>query len=206
MDLVLGSVASTGGRRRVGARAGGFSLVETLIGLTILLVAMIGLLPLFTKSIQQNTEGKQSTEATGHGRSELENLMQVDFNNWVVTVDADTERELHLFWSENDETKLGDEYWTDTDPAPVLSTWTMDTVVRQYGIQGVRDDDLDGRLEVIVGLEDENRDGILDNPLPAGTPPGFIHVKTLDVTLQKRTGAVTMGEPLTLDLRTYKAF
>ena len=206
MDLVLDDNALHGRGRRA-RLARGFSLVETLIGLTILMVALIGLLPMFTKSIQQNTEGKQSTEATGHGRTELENLMQVDFNNWIVNIEADSERELNLYWSEADETKKGDEYWTETDPAPTLSTWKMDSVVRQFGVQGVRDDDLDGRVEVIIGLEDDDLDGQLDNPLPAGTLPAFVHLKTLDVSLQKRAaGAVTMGEPLVLDLRTYKAF
>lgn len=205
MDLVLdGKIRH--GRRRGERLARGFSLVETLIGLTILLVALIGLLPVFTKSIQQNTAGKQSTEATGHGRTELENLMQVEFNNWMVNVESDTKRELNLYWSEADATKKGDEYWTETDPAPALATWKMDSIVRQFGVQGVRDDDLDGRVEVIIGLEDDDLDGELDNPLPAGTLPAFVHLKTLDVSLQKRAGTVTMGAPMVLDLRTYKAF
>ena len=203
MDLVLEPRTARSSRRRAG-RARGFSLVETLIGLVILLIAMIGLMPLFTKAIQQNTEGKQSTEATSHGRTELENLMQVEFNNHLVTIQENSELPLVLFWSEADQTKLGDEYWTET--AEPTATWRMDSTVRQFGIQSVRDDDLDGVMEVLVGLEDTNLDGILDNPLPAGTLPAFVHVKTLDVTLQKRAAAVTMGEPLALDLRTYKAF
>ena len=171
------------------------------------MVALIGLLPLFTRSIQQNTEGKQSTEATGHGRTELENLLQVDFNNWMVSVLTNTERELNLFWTEGDQTKVGDEKWIETDPSPaVVASWRMDSVVRQFGIQSVRDDDLDGVMEVIVGLEDTNRDGILDNPLAAGTAPAFVHVKTLDVTLQKRGSTTTMGEAMAFALRTYKAF
>lgn len=205
MDLVLDNRPPSEPRRRP-RRSGGFSLVETLIGLTILMVALIGLLPLFTRSIQQNTEGKQSTEATGHGRTELENLLQVDFNNWVVNIESDTERELNLYWTEGDLAKAGDESWTETDPSPAVASWRMDSVVRQFGIQGVRDDDLDGRMEVIIGLEDDDRDGVLDNPLPAGTAPAFIHLKTLDVNLQKQTSAVTMGDALSLDLRTYKAF
>ena len=188
-------------------RAEGYSLVEVLLGLTILMVALIGLMPLFTRSIQQNLEGKQSTEATGHGRTELESLLQLDFNNWLVSVLENSERPLHLYWTEADPTKRGDERWTpDIPPPTTFASWEMDSIVRQYGIQSVRDDDLDGIVEVIVGLEDDNLDGLLDNPLPAGSLPAFVHLKTLDVTLEKQSSSVTMGAPLRLDLQTIKAF
>lgn len=193
--------------RRPARRAGGYSLVEVLLGLTILMVALIGLMPLFTRSIQQNLEGKQSTEATGHGRTELEHLLQLDFNNWLVSVLNNDSRPLHLYWTEGDPTKRGDERWTpDIPPSSTFASWEMDSVVRQYGIRSVRDDDLDGIVEVIVGLEDSNLDGVLDNPLPAGSQPAFVHLKTLDVTLEKQSSTVTMGAPLRLDLQTIKAF
>lgn len=193
--------------RRPARRAAGYSLVEVVLGLTILMVALIGLMPLFTRSIQQNLEGKQSTEATGHGRTELESLLQLDFNNWLVSVLENDERRLHLYWTEADPTKRGDERWIEgVPPSTTFASWEMDSVVRQYGIRGVRDDDLDGILEVIVGLEDDNLDGILDNPLPAGSQPSFVHLKTLDVTLEKKSSTVTMGAPLRLELQTIKAF
>ncbi len=206
MGLVLDARLKRRRRGRMSRRGGGYSLVEVLLGLLILMVALIGLMPLFTKSIQQNLEGKQSTEATGHGRTELENLLQLDFNNWLVNVEAGSERAQHLFWTEGDPAKRGDEYWTDTDPAPVTASWEMFGVVRQFGIQSVRDDDLDGVMEVIVGLEDDDLDGVLDNPLAAGSLPAFVHLKTLDVALQKRASSVTIGEALRLDLQTIKAF
>ncbi|MFQ5349256.1 MAG: prepilin-type N-terminal cleavage/methylation domain-containing protein [Thermoanaerobaculia bacterium] len=201
MGLVLDGRA----RPRRPRRSRGYSLVEVLLGLTILLVALVGLMPLFTKSIQQNLEGKQSTEATGHGRTQLEELLQLDFNNWLVNVEAGNERALHLYWTESDPAKRGDEYWTQSDPSPTVASWEMDSVVRQFGIQDVRDDDLDGILEVIVGLEDDDLDGMWDNPLPAGSLPPFVHLKSLDVSLQKKS-SLTMGQPLLLDLQTIKAF
>jgi len=206
MDLVLDSVKKREHGRRSARRAAGYSLVEVLLGLTILMVALVGLMPLFTKSIQQNLQGKQSTQATGHGRTELEEMLQVDFNNWLIEVQEDSARAQHLYWTEADPTKRGDEHWTETNPAPTVASWEMDNVVRQFGIQEVRDDDLDGILEVIVGLEDDNLDGILDNPLPAGSSRSFIHLKTLDVTLEKKASSVTMGEPMRLALQTIKAF
>ena len=207
MAMVLDDRSKRRRRGRHSRRAGGYSLVEVLLGLTILMVALIGLMPLFTRSIQQNLEGKQSTEATGHGRTELENLLQLDFNNWLVSVLENSERPLHLYWTEADTTKRGDERWIEEiPPSPSFASWEMDSVVRQYGIQSVRDDDLDGLVEVIVGLEDSNLDGVLDSPLAAGSLPAFVHLKTLDVTLEKQSSAVTMGAPLRLDIRTIKAF
>lgn len=207
MGMVLDAGAKRRRADRAPCRAAGYSLVEVLLGLTILMIALVGLMPLFTKSIQQNLEGKQSTEATGHGRTELEEMLQVDFNNWLVEIETNSERAQHLFWSENNPEKRGDEYWTEADPHPTVASWEMDNVVRQFGIQGARDDDLDGILEVIVGLEDiDPLDGTLDNPLPAGSSRSFVHLKSLDVSLQKKAGTVTMGEPMRLDLQTIKAF
>ena len=206
----MGMVLDGRPNRRRGGRVprwqGGYSLIEVLLGLTILMVSLVGLMPLFTKSIQQNLVGKQSTEATGHGRTEIENLLQLDFNNWLVSVLENSERPLHLYWTEGDPLKRGDESWTETDPSPGIASWQMDSIVRQYGIRAVRDDDLDGLMEVIVGLEDDDLDGVLDNPLPAGSLAPFVHLKTLDVVLQKQASTVTMGEPLQLSLRTIKAF
>ena len=193
-------------RNRKIERSTGYSLVEVLLGLIILMVVLVSLMPVFTLSIRQNLEGKQSTEATGHGRTALENLLQQGFNNWLVNVEAGNERALHLYWTEGDIDKRGDEYWTDTDPAPAIASWEMDIVVRQFGITSVRDDDLDSIMEVIVGLEDDDLDGVLDNPLPAGSLPAFVHLKTLDVAVEKRASSVTMGAPLRLDLKTIKAF
>jgi type II secretory pathway pseudopilin PulG len=206
MGLVLDGKPKRRRHRRTCRRAGGYSLVEVLLGLLILMISLVGLMPLFTKSIQQNLEGKQSTEATAHGRTELENLLQLDFNNWLVNVETGNERAQHLYWTEGDASKRGDEYWTDTNPAPTVASWEMDSVVRQFGLTDVRDDDLDGIMEVLVGLEDDDLDGVLDNPLPAGSLPAFVHLKSLDVTLQKQSAAVTMGEPLRFDLQTIKAF
>ena len=93
----------------MGRAAGGYSLLEALLGLVILLVALVGLLPLFTLSIRQNLEGRQSSEATGHGRSELENLKQIDFNNWLVTITAGNERSQDLYWDQGDLGITGDE-------------------------------------------------------------------------------------------------
>lgn len=203
MGLVLGG-------RRVARRAsrasGGYSLVEVLLGLLILMVALVGLMPLFTRSIQQNVDGKHSSEATGHGRTELEDLKQLDFNNWEVTVTAGTERERNLYWSEGDPTQLGDEYWATTEPSGEVAPWLLTSTVRQYGIQGVEDTDLDGIMETITGLQDNDYDGVFDAPLVGGSAAAFVHLKSLDVELVNRSSVVTMGGETRVRLNTLKAF
>ena len=44
-----------------GAGQGGFSIVEVLVGFFILLLVLIGLLPMFTRTVIQNIAGKEST-------------------------------------------------------------------------------------------------------------------------------------------------
>ena len=88
----MGLVLDDRRRPRRVRRAAGYSLVEVLLGLTILMVALVGLMPLFTKSIQQNLEGKQSTEATGFGRTQLEELLQLRWPELKVQVTSVSEQ------------------------------------------------------------------------------------------------------------------
>jgi type II secretory pathway pseudopilin PulG len=156
--------------------AAGFSIIEALIAAAILLIIALGLLPLFSRSISDNVSGNDASQATNGGRTELEELLLVPFNNDRMTVPggaamAQTREDLTAGLT--DKTGDSDEaWWPDPGPypgpgvtghGPVL--WKRTSEVRQYTISDLAD-------------------GTLDTPLPGGTQPTYIHLKELTVTVE----------------------
>jgi type II secretory pathway pseudopilin PulG len=199
---------ATPGRRRSPSRVAGtgFTILELLVAAGLLLVVLVGLLPLFMRSIMENVEGRESTQVSNHGRSELEIFKQLRFNNPELDITAGTETVVQRYWSLGDPDYVGDEEWVDTVPAGEFGLWDRTTTVRQYGINGVIDNDLDGIIDQIIGLEDADYDGQLDNPLPGGTLPGAIHLKEVDVQVQTEAERAIAGEPVDIRMRGIKAF
>ncbi len=187
------------------SQEGGFSIIEVLVGFFILLLVLIGLLPMFTRSVVQNIAGREATVVTNHGGTQLESLQQVTFNNWEVEVTAGTVRQTVDYWAQGLQDKLGDETWTD-DPGTEVASWERTTEVRQFSINGVVDTDLDGVLDGLVGIEDDDYDGYFDNPLQAGTTPNAIHLKEVRVLIESQRNAFGAGGPTRLELRSLKAF
>ena len=120
----------------------GFSVVEVLLAAAVLLIVTIGILPLFTRAISSNVQGQQLTEAVHRAKSEMETMIQADFNGELMTVEAGDRlsdgtdgKETVQFWSSEqkawvDESELG------TDE---LKTFVRTTRVRQFGIQELRE-------------------------------------------------------------------
>src|SRR6476661_10686840 len=68
--------------------AAGFSIIEALIAAAILLIIALGLLPVFSRAINDNVTGNDATQATNGSRTQLEELLQMPFNNQRVVVPA----------------------------------------------------------------------------------------------------------------------
>ena len=64
----------------------GFSIIEALIAAAILLIIALGLLPLFSRSISDNVSSNDATQATNGSRTEVEELLNVPFNNTRIVV------------------------------------------------------------------------------------------------------------------------
>ena len=192
--------------RRQVSRRGGFSLIEVLIAMGIVLIAMVGLLPLFMRSVLQNIEGRESTIAGNHGRSEMETYSELGFNNWELELTVGTERVSQLFYTNGEVDKRGDESWVTVVPAGEIAPWTQTTTIRQFGINGVEDTDLDGVIDLIRGLEDTDHDGELDNPLAAGTLAGAVHLKQVEVDVAGEKDWAHGGGAGQITVETLKAF
>jgi type II secretory pathway pseudopilin PulG len=137
----------------------GFSVVEVLIATLIFLIIAVGILPLFASSARNNLEGREATEVSNFGRSTLENLLQVSFNDARLTVPGGkTSLTTDEYYSKKDQVwKAGT--GSSADPA----AWRRTTIVRQFGYADLADD------------------GLFNSPLPGGTPPGQVHIKEIEV-------------------------
>ena len=113
----------------------GFSLIEALIATGILLLIAIGIIPLFATSILNNSRGADSTTATNHDRSQLEDMIQIPFNAPVLTLTGSaTQTESDEWWAPGDTGMLNDstEGWKSALPTTGYVPWTRQTIVSQY--------------------------------------------------------------------------
>jgi Tfp pilus assembly protein PilV len=155
--------------------AAGFSLIEALIASAILLIIALGLLPLFSRSISDNVSGNDATQATNGSRTQVEELLNVPFNNDRMVIPAGAENsEAKTSYTAGALDKTGDtdEGWW-ADPAGHGSVlWTRMSEVRQYSISDLDDGSLDDR-EAKLG----------------GTESTFVHFKEVTVVVenQKKT-------------------
>lgn len=168
----------------------GFSVVESLIASLILLIIALGLIPLFARALRDNTAGADATQASNHGRARLEEYQQLPFNNQSLTLAAgSTTLGRNESWAQGTQTDVGDEGWFDGAPSGRgLLLWSRTTTVRQFGIN-----DLD--------------DGRLNNPLPGGTQPAFVHFKEVEVRLEsERPDSSPLGPGREVTFRVIKPF
>jgi hypothetical protein len=61
-------------------------VIEATIASALLLIVALGLLPMFTTSIGNNQQGRDSMEITNQARSEVERLMQLSFSDPELTL------------------------------------------------------------------------------------------------------------------------
>ena len=164
--------------------AAGFSLVEVLIAAMLLLMIALGVLPLFTSSMVNNTSGSESTQVANMARSRLEQLYQLPFSSPEMTITAGSENILEQYYS------IHDEIWKD-GPAPGdgsdPAAWTRTATVRQYAVNALDDEVLDPA-----------------EALPSGTEVSRIHLKEVEILVQGlRTGTV-LGPTKQITLRGLK--
>lgn len=171
----------------------GFSMIEALIAAAILLIIALGLIPLFTRSILDNNSGNDATQATNHGKTRLEDLIQLPFNHQRLEVPGGAvDGQAVESWTTGALNQSGDanERWWDGTAPPAGAgevLWRRRTNVQQFSIN-----DLD--------------DGVLDNPQPGGTQPIFVQLKEVEVELENGKQGTFLGGSQALTLRVVKPF
>jgi prepilin-type N-terminal cleavage/methylation domain-containing protein len=163
--------------------AAGFSMIESLIAAAILLIIALGLLPLFSRAINDNVSGNDATQATNGSRTQLEELLQVPFNNTRLAVPGGA-KELTAadFWTRGNDKQTGsaDEGWWNNPSGHGLVLWRRTTKVRQYSISDLAD-------------------GKLDTPLAGDTQPTFVQLKEVEVVVENpKKNLIGNGQGITL--------
>lgn len=152
--------------RRRGA-ATGFSLLEVLVSVGLLLTIFVGILPLFTRSIVNNQIGNESSRISNFGRTQMETLTQFNFDDPALTIDNGSSKVIPEHYSHvKQEWVAGHTPGTDD-----TALWLRTLTVRQFHVSALAD----GELE-----ESE--------ALPAGSLPEYVNLKQITVDLENQGG------------------
>ncbi|MDH3254355.1 MAG: prepilin-type N-terminal cleavage/methylation domain-containing protein [Acidobacteriota bacterium] len=165
----------------------GFSLVELLVASMLMLVVVLGIVPLFMRSMMNNAGGNDYTRLSNFSKSQMEELFQLDFNNARLVIPAgQTEVSTDDYWSDTEK-----KWKPGTAPAGLNPQWTRTTVVRQFNINEV---------DKTISTFDFEKAGALDGNENAES----VHLKEVVVTVRAERGG-PMGPERDIVLRTLKA-
>lgn len=175
-------------RQRAKRREAGFSLVEVLIGGLIFLVVVIGILPLFTRAIVDNTAGNDYTQVSNMAKSGAEEAGQSPFNSTAMTVPSgQSYLETKQIWNNTTQ-----QWAADTGATPTATTsWRRTTRVRQYSLSD---------------LTENTANPVFDHPLPGGTEVTFVHLKELEIQVQNVAPQQALGVRRQFSMRVMKPF
>ena len=173
----------------LGEARSGFSLIEVLIAMALTGLLLVGVLPLFTKSMSNNVEGNQLTEVTNRARLHIEELMAMPVDADELTVPNGEDQLLTVeLYSPTQERWIEEaDYGADAEPL-----FTRTTRVRQFSMSAVSQTDLE--------FED-------DEVLPGGTPASQVEIKEIVVRVNsgRPTFLSIMGRQKAVTLRVLKS-
>ncbi len=68
---------------QLGKRPRGFTLIEIMVGLTVLLIAMAGLVPLFIAGLNQSSSVRYKSTAANIAQEKIEEIRQLDYREII---------------------------------------------------------------------------------------------------------------------------
>ena len=170
-------------------RENGFTLLELLIAMALMAILMVGVLPLFTKSMSNNVEGGQLTEVTNRARLHVEEILAMPQDAEELRVpDGETELVTTELWSAQSERWIVEALF----PVAEAVTFTRVTRVRQFNMSAIN----------TIDVEFEESEA-----LPGGSPNNLVHIK--EILVRVHTGRPTflslLGRSKAITLRVLKA-
>ena len=171
------------------SRENGFSLIEVLIAMALTGLLLVGVLPLFTKSMSNNVEGNQLTEVTNRARLRVEELTALPLDAEELTVpNGDDELVTIELYSP------AEKRWIEQAqfPAGEEPLFTRTTRVRQFNMSALSSTDLE--------FEE-------DEVLPGGSPASEVEIKEIVVRVNSGRPSLLgiMGRQKAVTLRVLKA-
>ena len=179
----------------------GFSLVEMLLATALLLVIVVSVMPLFTRSLESNATGSRASIMTTFVQQDIEEVNQatVDHDDWDLTTDVlDLGKQ---YWSNGataTDDQMGDEAWRDDTLGGGLILWERSTKLRKFTYADV----LPGNIDVTgSGLTPLGHPELYDSPLADddGLAGKSVHLVELRVTIQPHSGLpLDRGQQMTV--------
>lgn len=157
----------------------GFSILEGLIAALLLLVVTLGILPLFSRAMNNNVKGNDSTRQSNGAIDAFETAVALPFNSGAMTLTAGTSLAVT-------ETLALKKVATPTggiDQA-ISTRWELPADL------GSDDVPVMNRVRTLqqYSFDDFSDNQTFDHPLDADTEPRLVHFKVIDVSLQDATG------------------
>lgn len=168
--------------------SGGFSLVEVLVASFFLLVVLLGVLPIFTRSIVTNQMSYDNTRAAAFARSEMENYIQAPFDDPTGTPVMDVPASGTELVTEQYYDTATHTWITGTPPVGTSYEWTRKVTVRQYHISAIDDGELD------VG-----------EALGGDAHPANVHLKQVLIEIERGGTSSLLGPARTITLNTFRS-
>jgi len=194
----------------------GMSLIEVLFASFFLLIVASGLLPLFLRSGFNNIAGSDSTQASQHAKSELDDLLveRIDDERFAFTdvlpehtiqasstgIGGDEMLFRDAFWDEaagsegSAHFRIGEGGWTSNPEASQgIVFWRRRSIIRQYTYADISDGVIDVTNPDQLTTLGHSR--LFDRPLARLADSSLGHFREQDVQLEnQRAGGEELGK------------
>lgn len=173
-------------RRSAISSEAGFSIIEGLVSMAVLLIVVVGLIPLFTQSMINNLAGSHMTQATNFATDGFEEIFELNFEDGRLTL-ADGSNGLRIAELFGSGQQVGvplEEQRIDLDEATAVALdtdvvladfsvgarasaeWMRVITVRQFPISATRDQQL-----------------TVDEQLAGDFPANAVNLKLVEITV-----------------------
>lgn len=177
-------------------RSRGFTLVETMVSMAVMLFIALAILPLFTRSMAAATSGREKTDVATFLRVADDQLVLPLGLGETVPPGGASSRETAFSWCQGDSQLVADpaEGWFADPSAKGQVLWDRRTKLRQFSVRA-----LDADLEGYSDLADSEA-------IAGGATPELVHLTITDVLLDGRRKAGPLGPGVLMSARQIRAF
>lgn len=149
-------------RKRYAAEAG-FTIIEGMIAALLLLIVILGIVPLVSRSMMNNLQGNDASNETNASVDGIERLLSLPFGDLNVEVPAG-----QMSLVSTDYFLLDGKAWSATVPSGDTAQFARVATVEQFG------------------AADLDTDETLDTALVGGTADGFVQLKRITMEIESR--------------------